>query len=734
MNGMEETEKRAEPQLIATVHGVPETGSEAPLFSCGCSSCGTAPSSGAPHGAIPAEGSQTAEVASSSTATCNTAPKTARLRAAAPWVRYGAAILLALAAELSHAFPGPVVELSGIPAGFLSAALALLAIAITGLKTYRAGLAAALRRTLNMNALMSIAVTGAIILQYWSEAAMVMVLFSLSERIEQLSLQRADNAVRKLLDIKPETALALQADGSWQTVPVARVALDAMIRVLPGERVPLDGTVIEGSSWVDQSPLTGESVPQEKSAGDRVFAGTLNQDGALQVRVTATAGDTELAHIVRLMEQARRNKSATQRFVDRFATYYTPVVVVAALLTAVVPPLVWGFQWTDWIYRALVLLIIACPCALVISTPITVVSGLTAAARAGILVKGGIHLERAGTITHLVLDKTGTLTQGRPVITDVHLFTRNTADVYQSVALLGAHSTHPLARAAAHFAGQQGRASGPLPEAGPDNGARDVSAVPGKGVQGTVAGARWLLGSARFLEEQGIPMAPASDVLSAAGKQGCAVVCVARDAELVALFSAADPLKPTSSDAVEALHAMGVRLVLMSGDLPQTAALIAKRVGIDEVHGGVLPPDKVARVVALQAQNGRSRALVAMAGDGMNDAPALAQSDLGIAMGAMGTGVAVESASVVLMDDDLRKIPFLIRLSRRTRRILAENIAIALGIKALFFGLTLSGHGSMWMAVFADMGASLLVIALGLRLLRYGFRDRAQFSHHLGWH
>ena len=660
-----------------------------------------------------------------------------------PWISYGFALILALMSELVHQYQSQFEGLGNFPVN-LGSILAFVAIGLTGFGTFKKGWVSVLRFKLNMNALMSIAVTGAFILQYWSEAAMVMVLFSLSEKIEELSVARAGNAIRKLLDLSPTKALTLQPDGTWVETPVRLVHPGNQIRVLAGERIPLDGVVITGTSWVDQSPLTGESVPLEKLPGQQVFAGTVNQDGVLTLEVTVESDQTELANIIRIMKQAQANKAPIQRFVDSFATYYTPLVVVAALLTALIPPLALGLNWGDWIYRALVLLIISCPCALVISTPVTVVSGLTAGARAGIIIKGGVHLEKAGKVSHLALDKTGTLTQGRPEVTQVQWFTQALDETYQALATLCAQSTHPLSKAVGRYAEKQLAQSsqGDSPRVGLSSqkmqadsrgGIPNLQTIPGRGIQGRVNGALWSVGSLRFMEELGISIPgkemPGKDKPSDSSEdQARAQVYGAKDSTLVARFLATDGLKPTSKQAIHELRALGIEPVLLSGDSWEVVQQVAQATEITQAHGGLLPEDKVQWIVNLQG-GAESKAprdkktWVAMAGDGINDGPSLVQSDLGIAMGSLGTGVAVESASVVLMDDDLRKIPFLIRLSRKTRQILFQNIALALGIKTLFFVLTFLGYGSMWMAVFADMGASLLVVFLGLRILKFGRVD-----------
>ncbi|TKC83581.1 cadmium-translocating P-type ATPase [Trinickia terrae] len=594
----------------------------------------------------------------------------------------------------------------GLPA-WLAALLAGIAIAVCGLTTYKKGWVALRNGNLNINALMSIAVTGAMVLGQWPEAAMVMVLFTLAELIEAKSLDRARNAIQGLMRLAPDTATVQQPDGSWASVDARSVAVGAVVRVKPGERIGLDGEIVAGRSTVNQAPITGESLPVEKAEGDAVFAGTINESGSFDYRVSAAASNTTLARIIHAVEEAQGAKAPTQRFVDRFARVYTPIVFAFALLVATVPPLLFGALWHEWIYRALVLLVIACPCALVISTPVTIVSGLAAAARRGILVKGGVYLEEGRKLAWLALDKTGTVTQGKPVQTDFEL--RADIDLERARHLgasLAGRSDHPVSQAiAASAAGRIGKSVLDV---------ADFEAIPGRGVRGTIDGLPYWLGNHRLVEELGRCSAELEARLDALEQQGKTVVMLIDGERVLALFAVADTVKETSRAAVADLHRLGIRTAMLTGDNPHTAQAIAAQVGIDDARGNQLPEDKLNAVDALSA-NG---AVVGMVGDGINDAPALARAGIGFAMGAMGTDTAIETADVALMDDDLRKIPEFVRLSRTTHAVLVQNIAFALVIKALFLGLTLAGMGTMWMAVFADAGASLIVVANGLRLLR----------------
>ncbi|MFJ4290750.1 heavy metal translocating P-type ATPase [Cupriavidus sp. NPDC089707] len=621
-----------------------------------------------------------------------------------PWWPLALAGVVAVGAE--------VTEWLALGLPWLPAVLALAAVALGGLTTYRKGWIALRNGNLNINALMSIAVTGALLLRHWPEAAMVMVLFALAERIEAASLDRARNAIRGLMAMAPEQATVRREDGSWETVSAAGVAVGALVRLRPGERVALDGKVVRGQSALDQAPITGESVPVDKAEGDPLFAGSINQSGELEYTVTAPASDSTLARIIHAVEAAQGSRAPTQRFVDQFSRIYTPTVFAIAVAVAVVPPLLAGGGWVDWIYKALVLLVIACPCALVISTPVTIVSGLAAAARRGILVKGGVYLEQGRHLAWVALDKTGTITHGKPMQTDHALLADAPPQARAIAASLAARSDHPVSRAVAAAAAGEGIATLPVD---------DFEALAGRGTRAKVQGVEYQLGNHRLVHDLGACSPALEARLEAIEREGKTVVLLARvdgngAATALALFAVADTVRQTSRQAIAELHALGVKTLMLSGDNPHTAQAIAAEVGIDEARGNQLPQDKADGIAALtdaaHARGGR----IGMVGDGINDAPALARADIGFAMGAAGTDTAIETADVALMDDDLRKIPEFVRLSRRTSRILVQNITLALGIKAVFLALTVMGMGTMWMAVFADMGASLLVVFNGLRV------------------
>ncbi|WNC89716.1 heavy metal translocating P-type ATPase [Paraburkholderia sp. FT54] len=593
----------------------------------------------------------------------------------------------------------------GAPA-WVPAGLAILAILSCGLTTYRKGWLAIRNGNLNINALMSIAVTGALILRQWPEAAMVMVLFTIAELIEAKSLDRARNAIQGLMQLTPDQASVQQPDGSWRSTDIKAIALGAVVRVKPGERIALDGEIVTGRSSVDQAPITGESLPVDKAVGDAVFAGTINQTGSFDYRVTAAASNTTLARIIHAVEEAQGTKAPTQRFVDQFARVYTPIVFAVALAVAIVPPVLFGGSWQTWVYKALVMLVIACPCALVISTPVTIVSGLAAAARKGILIKGGAYLEQGRKLTRLALDKTGTLTHGKPVQTGFEILAEvDAVRCRVFAASLAGRSDHPVSMALAAAAKADDIANVTV-------GA--FEALAGRGVRGEIDGVPYWLGNHRLVEELGRCSASLEARLDALESQGKTVVMLVDAERVLALFVVADTVKETSRAAVAELQRLGVSTAMLTGDNPHTAAAIAQQVGIDEARGNQLPEDKL-NAIARWSEDG---AAVGMVGDGINDAPALARADIGFAMGAMGTDTAIETADVALMDDDLRKIPSFIRLSKATHSVLVQNITLALGIKSVFLVLTVIGLGTMWMAVFADVGASLLVVANGLRLLR----------------
>lgn len=607
----------------------------------------------------------------------------------------GVALVLAILAEV-------VAYRTGDERSVIVLAMSLAAIFLGGLETFKKGLVAVRTFTLNINFLMCIAVIGAFFIGSYPEAAMVIVLFAIAERIESLALDRARGAVRALMSLAPEMTF-VNRDGQWLEVQASTVVKGEVCRVRPGDRIALDGEVVTGNGSVNQAPITGESVPVDKSPGDVVYAGTINGEGVLEFRVTGAKGSTTLDRIIQTVQEAQGSRAPTQRFIDSFARYYTPIVVVLALLVASIPSLLFGQPFMPWLYKALVLLVIACPCALVISTPVTVVSGLAAAARRGILIKGGAHLESGRKLTVIAVDKTGTLTHGEPRVTAVFPLHENSeASVRQIAATLDSTSAHPIAKAiSAAWTGEL------LPLA-------DFESLSGRGVTGLVGGQMYSLGNHLYIEELGICCDHVHDVLKGIEEKGQSLVILAGQKEALGVFSVVDTLREESREAIRSLHALGLRVLMLTGDNLATAQSIGHQVGVDDIRADMLPTQKLEAVEKLQAEGER----VGMVGDGVNDAPALAVSSVGFAMGAAGTDAAIETADVSLMDDDLRKVPVYISLSRKTATILYQNIALSLVIKFVFFALAIGGQATLWMAVFADMGASMLVVANGLRLLR----------------
>jgi Cd2+/Zn2+-exporting ATPase len=566
----------------------------------------------------------------------------------------------------------------------------------------------------DMNFLMVTAVIGAFVIGEWFEAATVAFLFALSLLLEHWSVERARNAIGALLDLAPATARFRYPDhNDIQEKAVEEVPLGAIVLVRPGERIALDGEVVSGQSSVNQAPITGESMPVPKEPGDQVFAGTINQDGALEFRADRSADQTTLARIIHMVESAQTRRANSQQWVDRFSTRYTPVMLVLAVALALLSPLLAGLSWSEGVYRGLVLLVIACPCALVISTPVSIVSALTAAARHGVLIKGGLYLEAAGRLQVLALDKTGTLTTGQPEVQRlVVLNGHSERELLERAAALEAGSEHPLARAILRRARETGIEVVP---------AEQFTAFPGKGGEGSIGGRLFWIGSHRMLHEKSQETPEVHALAEELEDAGHSVVAIGNDSHVCGLISIADRLREDIPRIIAEIREAGVRrIVMLTGDNAGTAKAIAAETGIEEYHCELLPEDKVEAVGRLVREN----KTVAMVGDGINDAPAMAAATFGIAMGAMGTDVALETADMALMSDDLSKLPWLIRHSRRTLRNIQQNIGFALGLKAVFIVLTLLGSATLWMAIAADMGATLLVVFNSLRLLN-DFEPRA---------
>jgi Cd2+/Zn2+-exporting ATPase len=587
----------------------------------------------------------------------------------------------------------------------------LAAIVVGGLPIFRAAVAGLRARHLDMNVLMSAATIGAVGIGQWAEAASVVVLFASGNALQVYAIDRTRGAVRALVKLAPNEVLVRRGDAEV-VVPASEIGVGETVIVRPGERLAVDGRVLEGSSAVDEAPVTGESVPVEKGAGDVVYSGSLNGQGGLLVEATKRAGDSTLQRIARLVQEAQAKKAPAEQFVDRFSRVYTPVVVAVAVVIAVVPPLL-GAGFGEWFYRALALLIIACPCALVISTPVTVVSGIGAASRRGILLKGGAALEAAGRLKALAFDKTGTLTEGRPVLSrTVALGGRAEAEVLALAAALERRSEHPLAHALLSAAMEPAAAGAGLP---PVEGFRSVA---GRGAEGVVLGKRYLIGSPRLFDERGVSLDGAVEALGAVEAAGETPVLLGSDEAIVAVFGLADAVRPDARSTLGALRAAGVgELVMLTGDAEAPARRIARELGVG-YRARLLPEQKVEAVRELVEEHGE----VGMVGDGVNDAPALAASSVGFAMGAAGTDVALETADVALMQDDLPKLAEAVRLSRAAEGIIKQNVAVSIAIKGLFVVLAPFGLVALWLAVLADMGTSIAVTLNGLRLFRKRIR------------
>ena len=623
----------------------------------------------------------------------------APLDGASPWrlrfvVASGAA--LALGAVLASMGVAPVAARTAF----------LVALASGSVLTVGRAVRSARAWSFDINVLMLVAVSGALVIGEWSEAATVMFLFALAQWLETRSMERARRAIRDLMDLAPDEAVVRRL-GAGQQVRVADLQVGETIVVRPGGRIPLDGRILAGTSQINQAPITGESLPVDKGPGDEVFAGTINGTGALDIEVTRVGHDTTLGRIISLVEVAQAERAPAQTFVERFARYYTPTVIGLAGVVAVVPPAVFGQPFAPWLYRALVLLVISCPCALVISTPVSIVSALAGAARRGVLIKGGAHLERAGAVSCVALDKTGTLTTGRPEVSGViPLNGVGPLDVLRYAVALEARSEHPVAGAILRYA----RAKGVSEPA-----AAGFRALPGLGAEATVGDTDVLVGNHRLFAGRGLVSRAVDDALARVGRAGETAVLVSAAGRSIGIVSVTDAAREGARRAIDRLRQDGVgRVAMLTGDNLNTARAVAADLGVDEVRAELLPAEKVAAIADLRAAHGT----VAMVGDGVNDAPALAAADVGIAMGAAGSDAALETADVALMSDDLARVSYVLRLGRATVRNVKTNVAVSLALKGAFLALAVAGLATLWMAVIADMGASLLVIANGLRLLR----------------
>ncbi|WP_243291862.1 heavy metal translocating P-type ATPase [Bacillus sp. FJAT-47783] len=579
---------------------------------------------------------------------------------------------------------------------------------IGGWRLFQAGLQNLIRLQFDMKTLMTIAVIGASIIGEWGEGATVVLLFAISEALESYSMDRARRSIQTLMDIAPKKATIFRRNNEM-VVHVNDIQVGDILHVKPGEKIAMDGEVLVGSATVNEAAITGESIPVLKSVGDEVFAGTLNEDGNLKINVTKTAKDNTIAKVIQLVEEAQAERAPSQAFIDRFAKYYTPIIMVVALLVAIIPPILFQADWQTWIYQGLAVLVVGCPCALVISTPVAVVTAIGNAARNGVLMKGGIYLEQAGKLQAIAFDKTGTLTEGKPKVTHIDFLTGTMEDLGKMAALENL-SQHPLAKAVVQYAHEQHQRYEKIE-------VMDFASITGKGIVGTIEGKEYVLGSPNFVEEK-LKRNYATSVRSIIKERqeaGNTVILFADKDQLLLVVSIADTVRHNSQSIIHQLHQLGVKqTIMLTGDNRHTANAVAKQIGVLEVKSELLPHEKVEVIKQLRTKFDD----VAMVGDGVNDAPALAASTVGFAMGASGTDTALETADVALMGDDLKKLPFTIRLSRKALAIIKQNVAFSIGIKILALLLVVPGWLTLWIAIFADMGATLLVTLNALRLLR----------------
>nr|WP_206514572.1 heavy metal translocating P-type ATPase [Brevibacillus marinus] len=583
-------------------------------------------------------------------------------------------------------------------------------IVIGGYSLFAVGLRNLLRLEFDMKTLMTVAIIGAALIGEWAEGAVVVILFAISEALERFSMDRARQSIRALMSVAPKEAL-VRRNGQEVVVPVEDVVVGDIMIVKPGQKIAMDGVVVSGSSSVNQAAITGESVPVSKTVDDEVFAGTLNQEGLLEVKVTKLVADTTIAKLIQLVEEAQGERAPAQAFVDKFAKYYTPLIMVVAALVAVVPPLFFNGDWGRWMYLGLSVLVVGCPCALVISTPLSIVSAIGNAARHGVLVKGGVYLEEVGALQAIAFDKTGTLTKGVPVVTDYRVFRpeTNANELFAIIASLESRSQHPLASAILRKAEEDSISYS-------DVVVDDFASLTGKGIKGTVNGTTYYIGSPQLFAElrhAGLSPEQAQQIQSLQN-EGKTVMVVGTQTENLALLAVADEVRESSQDVIRKLHQLGIKkTIMLTGDNEGTAQAIGKQVGLSDVRGELLPQEKLDFIKQLRTDYGNA----AMVGDGVNDAPALAAATVGIAMGGAGTDTALETADVVLLGDDLTKLPFLIKLSRKTLRIIKQNIAFALAVKLIALLLVIPGWLTLWIAILSDMGATLLVAFNGMRLM-----------------
>lgn len=589
----------------------------------------------------------------------------------------------------------------------LSAVTYMVSILIGGYELFKKGIKNLFRLQFDMNTLMTVAIIGAAAIGEWGEGATVVILFAISEVLERYSMEKARQSIRSLMDIAPKEAL-IRRGSEEITVSVDDIQVGDVMIVKPGQKLAMDGIVIKGTSTINQAAITGESVPVTKTIDDEVFAGTLNEEGLLEVKVTKRVEDTTISKIIHLVEEAQAERAPSQAFVDRFAKYYTPAIMILALGIAVVPPLFIGADWGDWIYRGLALLVVGCPCALVISTPVSIVTAIGNAAKNGVLIKGGIHLEEAGRLSAIAFDKTGTLTKGFPEITNFITFAKNENELLSIAAVIEKGSGHPLASAIIRNAENEG--------ADLSYDVTEFQSITGKGVKAKVNGELYYIGNPKLFNElHGSINQESAEEIEKLQKQGKTVMVLGTDQQILALIAVADDVRESSRNVIQELHGIGIKkTIMLTGDNQATANAIGKQLNVAEVKAELLPQDKLDYIKQLRQDYGK----VAMIGDGVNDAPALAASTVGIAMGGAGTDTALETADIALMADDLSKLPYTIRLSRKTLAIIKQNITFSLGIKLVALALIVPGWLTLWLAIFADMGATLIVTLNSLRLLK----------------
>ncbi|MEK9198194.1 heavy metal translocating P-type ATPase [Ureibacillus sp. 179-F W5.1 NHS] len=590
----------------------------------------------------------------------------------------------------------------------LTSLLFLTSIVIGGYSLFIVGLQNLRRFDFDMKTLMTIAVIGAAIIGEWAEASVVVILFAISEALERFSMDKARQSIRSLMDIAPKEAL-IKRNHQEMLVPVEDILIGDMMIVKPGQKIPMDGIIVKGNSTVNQAAITGESVPVYKKEDDEVFAGTLNEEGLLEVRITKLVEDTTISKIIELVEEAQAERAPSQAFIDTFARYYTPIIIVIAVIVAAIPPLLFGGSWSTWVYQGLSVLVVGCPCALVISTPISIVSAIGNAAKKGVLIKGGIYLEEMGSIKAISFDKTGTLTKGVPVVTDFHVLNENMEEknLLALLAALESRSGHPLASAIMNKAKEASIVYQNIV-------VEDFASLTGKGIKGTVQGKTVYVGSTKLFKELLTIDESLERLFIDLQNEGKTIMIIGTEKELLGVIAVADEVRESSKDVIQQLHQLGIdKTIMLTGDNQSTANAIGRYVGVSTVNAELMPEDKLNSIRQLKSQFGK----VAMVGDGVNDAPALAASTVGIAMGGAGTDTALETADIALMADDLRKLPFTVKLSRKSLNIIKMNIIFAIGIKVLALLLVVPGWLTLWIAILSDMGATLLVSLNSLRLM-----------------